>query len=77
MTIVSNTLLIDERLGRAIGRRVGLKVMGSAAVLVRAKENGLISSVREILEEMRQRGYWLSEELSRTAAKLAGEEDLR
>jgi len=66
-------LLIDERVGRAVARSLGLRVVGSGAVLIRAKQRRLITSVRGSLEEMRGRGYWLSEDLIGTAAKLAGE----
>jgi len=41
--------------------------------LLRPKQEGLISSVREVLEQMRGHGYWLSDELIEVATKLAGE----
>jgi hypothetical protein len=66
-------VIIDERLGRAAARRLGLEVTGLAGVLVRAKETKLLPAVRPILEEIRRRGYWLSDELLDEAAKLAGE----
>jgi hypothetical protein len=66
-------LVIDDRLGRAAARRLGLAITGLAGVLIRAKEAGLIAAVRPLLEEIRQRGYWLSDELLDVAARLAGE----
>ncbi len=64
---------------RALGTRcrcrLGLEVTGLAGVLVRAKETKLIPAVRPVLEEIRQRGYWLSDEILDVAAKLAGELD--
>ena len=68
-------LLIDDHAGRAAARRLGLSVTGVAGVLIRAKESGLIPAVRPVLEEIRQRGYWLSDELLETAIKLAGEKN--
>jgi predicted nucleic acid-binding protein len=67
-------LVMDERLGRAAARRLGLSVTGLAGVLVRAKECGLIPAVRPILDGIRQRGYWLSDELVDAAARLAGDD---
>jgi predicted nucleic acid-binding protein len=64
---------MDDRLGRAAARRLGLTLTGLVGVLIRAKETGLISAVRPLLNEIRQKGYWLSEELLDAAAKLAGE----
>ena len=64
---------MDDRLGRAAVRRLGLAVTGTAGVVVQAKQENLITSVRELLEQIRDRGYWLSDELIEAAAKLAGE----
>ena len=66
-------IVIDDRLGRAAARRLGLSVTGVAGVLVRAKETGLVPAVRPLLDEMRQRGYWLSDEILNVATALAGE----
>jgi predicted nucleic acid-binding protein len=66
-------LVIDDRLGRAAARRLGLVITGLAGVLVRAKETELITAVRPLLNEIRQHGYWLSDELLDVAAKMAGE----
>jgi predicted nucleic acid-binding protein len=67
-------LVMDERLERAAGRRLGLSVTGSAGVLITAKERGLVSAVRPLLDGIRQRGYWLSDELVDAAARLAHED---
>ncbi|MCS6908190.1 MAG: DUF3368 domain-containing protein [Anaerolineales bacterium] len=66
-------LLMDERLGRSAARRLGVRVAGVAGVLIRAKEAGLLSQVRPLLEAMRREGYWLSDAVLDTAARLAGE----
>ena len=66
-------LVIDDRLGRAAARRLGLAVTGTVGVLIRAKEVGLVPAVCPLLEEIRQQGYWLSDALLVTAARLAGE----
>ena len=66
-------LVVDDRLGRAAARRLGLAVTGTVGVLIRAKEVGLVLAVCPLLEEIRQQGYWLSDALLVTAARLAGE----
>jgi uncharacterized protein len=66
-------IIMDDRLGREAARRLGLAVTGTAGVVVQAKQENLITSVRELLEQIRDRGYWLSDELIEAAAKLAGE----
>ena len=66
-------LVIDDSLGRAAARRLRLAVTGVVGVLVRAKREGLVPNVRSLLEEMRARNYWLSDELLAVATRLAGE----
>jgi len=69
----ASLVIIDERLGRTAARQMGLMVTGLAGVLIRAKEAGLIPAVRPLLEEIRQRGYWLSDAILDVAARLVGE----
>jgi predicted nucleic acid-binding protein len=66
-------LLADDQMGRSAARRLGLAVTGVIGVLLRAKEAGLLPSVHPVLIEMRQCGYWLSDEILILAERLAGE----
>lgn len=67
-------LLIDERLGRTAARRLSLTVTGTAGVLLQAKQQGLITVVSPLLQEARQKGYWLSDEFLSLVAKMAEED---
>lgn len=66
-------LVMDDQLGRAAARRLRLPVTGLIGVLIQAKQAGLILAVIPLLDVIRQRGYWLSNDLLQTAARLAGE----
>jgi predicted nucleic acid-binding protein len=66
-------LLADDQMGRSAARRLGLMVTGVVGVLLRAKEARLLEAVCPVLVEMRQRGYWLSDEILILAVRLAGE----
>jgi predicted nucleic acid-binding protein len=66
-------LIIDDRLGRNAARQLGLSVTGTAGVLIRAKDAGLIPAIRPVLEEIQGQGYWLSNAFLDAAIKLAGE----
>jgi hypothetical protein len=48
----ANQLLIDESLGRRIAVREGVQVIGLLGVLLEAKEQGHISSVRDVTTEL-------------------------
>ena len=67
-------ILMDEKRGRRIATLVyGLQVKGTCAVLVAAKNRGLISAVRPLLETMRARGYYLGPQVVTEALRLARE----
>jgi len=67
-------VLIDERKGRQIAREIyGLRVIGSARVLVEAKRQGHLDNVEEAITAMRRHGYWLHEDIVAVILKKAGE----
>ena len=66
-------LLIDELRGRLAARSEGVAVFGSGAVLLRAKEVGLIREVRASLDALTHAQYRLSAALRQEILRLAGE----
>jgi hypothetical protein len=66
-------LLIDERLGRAAAQADGVRIFGTGALLVKAKQAGLIKAVRPELEALSRCGYRLSDTLQQELLRLAGE----
>jgi predicted nucleic acid-binding protein len=56
-------LLIDDRCGRAEAKHRGLAIIGTAAVLVLAKEQHLIEACAPLLSGLREEGYYLSDGL--------------
>jgi hypothetical protein len=70
----ADCVLIDERKARKIARTAyGLKVIGSAGVLVEAKKQGILTSVGEALTQMREKGYWIHDRIVTAALEQAGE----
>lgn len=55
-------LCIDEQRGRAIAIAQGLEVVGILRILAEAKQRGLITNVRPIVDELLASGYWIHEE---------------
>jgi predicted nucleic acid-binding protein len=67
-------VLIDELLARRdAGQVYGLRVKGSAGILVQARKAGMIREVRPLLHAMKKGGYYLSERLIERACREAGE----
>jgi predicted nucleic acid-binding protein len=59
-------LLMDERMGRAAARRLGLRVTGLVGVLIEARERGLLPDAATVVDGLHhEAGFWLSEELRR------------
>ena len=66
-------LLIDDRAGRQAAEKLNIRITGLVGVLLMAKERGLIKSVVDVIEEIRNNGYWLSNSLVDIAKQLSGE----
>ncbi len=66
-------VLMDERLGRQAAAAQGIAVIGSAGILLAAKNKKLIRKVRPILESWQEFGYFLSPALVATVLQRARE----
>jgi len=66
-------LLIDESRGRIAAKSEHVRVFGSGAVLIRAKEEGLIPLVRPVLDALSKANYRLSDGLRHEILRVAGE----
>ncbi|VAY89548.1 DUF3368 domain-containing protein [Ferrovum myxofaciens] len=66
-------VLMDERLGRQAAVVHGIAVIGSAGILLAAKQNGLIEIVRPILLSWQGLGYFLAPLLIANVLQRAGE----
>jgi len=70
----ADELLIDETAGRRIAAREGVNVIGLLGVLLEAKGRGIISSVRQIAEELETKaGFRLSNAVKEMFFREAGE----
>lgn len=64
-------VLVDERRGRACAVDLGLHVLGTLGLLVRAREQGLIDRVRPLADALLASGYYLARPLiDRTLASI-------
>lgn len=70
----ADLLLMDERRGRRLASRLGLKVLGVLGILVDAKRIGLIEKIEPVLVELRDKaGFRISTALYERALQEAGE----
>lgn len=67
-------ILMDEREGRLVAKTMGLAPIGVLGVLVRAKQAGVINSLREILEMLQTNaGFYINEPLAKAILSEIGE----
>lgn len=66
-------ILLDDYDAREYARIYGLKITGTIGVLLKAKYMGRISSLSNILENLKETGFWLNENLRYQILREAGE----
>lgn len=70
----TDLVIMDEIMGRRIARQFNLPVTGTIGVLLKAKERGFVSSIKELLTELQEKGTWLDSKLISKVLELANEE---
>jgi len=63
LEIGDSILIIDEKKGRRIAQELGIKIIGTLGVILRAKERGLINSIENLLEKLESAEFRISENL--------------
>jgi hypothetical protein len=66
-------VILDDLSARAFARSVGLEVVGTGAVLYKAKLRGLIPALGPVLDALLATGFRLSPKVYRTLLRAAGE----
>lgn len=71
--IENNYLITDDLEARKLSVKLGLSVIGTLGVLLRAKQGGYIDAVKPFIELMKQTDFRLSDDLYQTVLRKAGE----
>jgi predicted nucleic acid-binding protein len=67
---------LDDQKARDFAEEIGLRVIGTVGVLLQAKQAGLVSAVRPLLDAVQAQGFRMDAELYNTALQLAKETNL-
>lgn len=75
LELQAGLVLLDEREGRHLAQRLGLRVIGVVGVLLDGKSRGALDAVRPLLDDLRQiAGFYLGEAVYTRALRLASED---
>ena len=73
LEVKASLVLLDDREARLQAKRLGLRVTGTLGVLLRAKKLGLIKSLRDELNKLKETGFRISKSLEEEILNAAGE----
>lgn len=73
LEIHDSTIILDDYKARKIASQLGLTYTGTIGIIVKAKLQGLIPSIKPILAEIKKTDFRLSIEVELQALKQAGE----
>jgi len=68
-----STVIIDDLQARSLAENLGITITGTIGVIIKAKINGIIHSIKPILEKIKQTNFRLSSAVEEIALKQAGE----
>jgi len=68
-----NIVILDDWKARKVAERLGLSVTGTLGVIIKARNTGIIPSIKPYLDKIRETNFRISEELEQIALKEANE----
>ncbi|MDD4163449.1 MAG: DUF3368 domain-containing protein [Methanothrix sp.] len=73
--LTADVVFLDESEARRTARVYGLNITGVIGILIRARREGRISSLREELGRLRnEAGFWIGEDVCKKALHASGED---
>jgi predicted nucleic acid-binding protein len=71
--IENNYIIIDDIGGRKLCTKLGLPFIGTFGLLIKAKEQGVIAEIKQVLDEIRKSDFRMTDELYLSVLKKANE----
>lgn len=66
-------VILDDRQARSIARNLGIAIIGTVGILVRAKQAGVIPFLKPILDDLESSGFYISNALKEEGLRLVRE----
>jgi predicted nucleic acid-binding protein len=68
-----STVILDDYRARKIAEQLGINYTGTVGVIIKAKINGVIPSIKPILAKIKETDFRISADIERQALLAAGE----
>lgn len=69
----ADLIIIDDNAAKKTAKYLGLTVTGTIGVLLRAKKSGIIKAISPVIDEMKQKGFYISSDLEKMILEQAEE----
>jgi len=66
-------IILDDQQARKVARNMGISIIGTIGVLVKAKQAELISALKPLLDQLELNGFYMTSALKAEALKVLGE----
>ena len=66
-------IILDDRQARRVGQDMGLRVIGTVGILILAKKRGILSTVKPVLQNLDDIGFYISAALKAEVLRLVEE----
>lgn len=66
-------LILDDKKARRVAQQMGMKVIGTVGMLLRAKRQGVIAEVKPLLLKLTEVNFRISQGIIQEALRLSGE----
>ena len=71
--INANLLIIDDYIAREYAKHLDFKITGTIGVLLKAKENGIVKSIKPLLDKLIENGIYIGIKLYSEIIRIANE----
>jgi predicted nucleic acid-binding protein len=68
-----SVVIIDDYKARKVAERLGIEIIGTIGIIIKAKRQGIIESIKPFLKKIKQTDFRISEEIEKRALQESGE----
>ena len=66
-------IILDDKKARTVAENMGLHTIGTAGIIIKAKLEGLIPSVKDVIAELENVGFYISNSVKQEALRITSE----